>query len=617
MSSCFNDKWTLRSIAQAIVLKTVNKKKLVVPMFQRGKRWTKDQQVKFIDSIQNGYPVGSMLFYESENDSSTYILVDGLQRGTCIKEYIKNPAAFLDLENVSIDHCNKILQALGSPCSDKEVDIVRGCILSFLQQQKTFENLQFGPVATTIAAKLGISPDINKIFSAVEKINDYYKEYSSKYNSIADTEIPVIIYHGAESNLPVIFDRINSQGTPLTKYEVFAAAWPSDSPVLINSQGVFDAVTEKYDSFVNDGYAIDSYDIGKFRQEHKLTAFEFLFGLGKYLSKTYKILSFHKTLKADETSPLAFELVDACFHTSNEIGTLYRTLRNGMDLNQFQNALEESIRFVDSSLSVITEFKGNKRVENRLLHSKFMILSMVASVFRAMYGSGPDFSKKQSSWSQKEALYRKNLLLYYVFDIVSNTWSEGGTTKIYKDQREERYEKELSFKAWDDTLNSFYNTSMQRQECQKPQTAKNEEIVILNAIYKDTFTAHQQLSNKDFFDIEHIAPKNQLKKKLLQCSGKLAISTIANLCYLPQDINRMKHDKNIYQVDSYTDEELVTIQDKYCFTIKSDLEWMNIDYPDSNSFKDMQSAYRKYCDDRFALIKLKLFNSLGIEIPII
>ena len=70
-------------------------KRIVVPMFQRGKRWKKTQEKKFIDSLIKGYPVGTMLFYETfEEGKRTYILVDGLQRGNSMKKYMTNPTEF-------------------------------------------------------------------------------------------------------------------------------------------------------------------------------------------------------------------------------------------------------------------------------------------------------------------------------------------------------------------------------------------------------------------------------------------------------------------------------------------------------------------------------------------
>lgn len=49
----------------------------------------------------------------------------------------------------------------------------------------------------------------------------FFEERQDLYDKIAGTVIPVIVYTGDESNLPEIFDRINSKGTTLDRYEVY------------------------------------------------------------------------------------------------------------------------------------------------------------------------------------------------------------------------------------------------------------------------------------------------------------------------------------------------------------------------------------------------------------
>ena len=65
MSTCTTEKWTLKELAEALNSNEHSQRKLVVPMFQRGKRWSKKQQATFIDSVKNGFPVDTMLFYKN------------------------------------------------------------------------------------------------------------------------------------------------------------------------------------------------------------------------------------------------------------------------------------------------------------------------------------------------------------------------------------------------------------------------------------------------------------------------------------------------------------------------------------------------------------------------
>jgi uncharacterized protein with ParB-like and HNH nuclease domain len=80
MNGCNCENWTWQALSDALQNMHKDNKRIVVPMFQRGKRWDKDKEQTFIDSLKKGYPVGTMLFYEKmEDGQQTYILVDGLQ----------------------------------------------------------------------------------------------------------------------------------------------------------------------------------------------------------------------------------------------------------------------------------------------------------------------------------------------------------------------------------------------------------------------------------------------------------------------------------------------------------------------------------------------------------
>lgn len=88
MAGCTCENWTLQDLSSALQDMHKDNKRIVVPMFQRGKRWSCTQEQVFIDSSIKGYPVGTMLFYETfEDNKRTYILVDGLQRGNSIKKW--------------------------------------------------------------------------------------------------------------------------------------------------------------------------------------------------------------------------------------------------------------------------------------------------------------------------------------------------------------------------------------------------------------------------------------------------------------------------------------------------------------------------------------------------
>ena len=58
--------WTIREVAKAFNFRDTSNdptdRKVVIPIFQRGLRWDPNRRSKFIDSLDRGYPFGSLLF---------------------------------------------------------------------------------------------------------------------------------------------------------------------------------------------------------------------------------------------------------------------------------------------------------------------------------------------------------------------------------------------------------------------------------------------------------------------------------------------------------------------------------------------------------------------------
>ena len=608
MAGCTCENWTLQDLSSALQDMHKDNKRIVVPMFQRGKRWSRTQEQVFIDSLIKGYPVGTMLFYETfEDNKRTYILVDGLQRGNSIKKYMTNPTEFFYDDSISDEFCESILTLLGKEGQDNYA-VIRGILTSFIKKQKTFKNLQYFSVAKQIAGEFDASFDA--IEGLIDTITIFFEERQDLYDKIAGTVIPVIVYTGDESNLPDIFDRINSKGTPLDQYEVYAAAWPVNEKYTIENIDIIENIVRKYDAFVEDGYQIHGYSREEMRTTKRVNAFEYLFGFSKYLVTKYEILGFNKNLADDTVNPLAFELVNACLNDTDRIRTLYTNLRT-IDLNVLEQAICTAIDFVNSAISVVTKFKGNSRNTNKIFHSKYQVLSMISTTFKEMYANG-NYDNFAGTWNERKNIISKNLVQYYVYDIITNYWSEGGTGKIHAAAKPNRYMTEISSRAWMVALDGLFERSMLRAEVKKVASPRSEEYVILNCIYLKTFTAMDQLSI-DRFDVEHIAPKEQMRKLIEACNGDgLPISCIANLCYLPEYVNRSKKDKNFYQDKKYLlHVNLDEVESKYSFTEEADLEWMDMPYTE-NDFPVLKEYYTDYCTRRFDKIKHLLCNSLGI-----
>lgn len=613
MNSCTCENWTLEDVSNALQNLSKDNKVIVVPMFQRGKRWKKQQEQTFIDSMRKGYPVGTMLFYKKlVNNKENYILVDGLQRGNTIRKYMTNPTEFFSMNEISDSVCKEIMLAMG--LADNDATKAKKYLYEFIQKQKRFDfpPTEFFHLSQELCDLYDVS-FASHGQQVIGVLDNFFKEGKTDYDQIAKSVIPVIIYNGEESNLPEIFDRINSKGTPLNLYEVYAASWPVDKKFHVSTKEIVEAVARKYEILCEDGYIIDGYNKEKFLAAQELNAFEYVFGLSKYLTTNYKDLAFETSIGDDAVNSLAFELVNACLNDSDKIKTLHELI-NQMDVDKFQSALENAIVFVSGSLQAVTRFKGNKRNADKILHSKFQILSMISTTFKDMYDYG-NYDYHCDEWKDKKDIIQKNLLHYYVYDILTNYWFEGGTGKIHAAYKPvNRYLQPISDRSWMVAIGGYFESTMQRQESDKVKNVSKEDFVFLNCIYLKTFTAMDQLS-MDKFDVEHIAPKSQMQKLIKKTNSHgLPISCIANLCYLPEFANRSKRDKNFYQDKKYRKiVDLEEVESKYSFTTETDLEWMDIDYG-TNDTEFLIASFTDFLNNRFQALKEKFCKSLDINI---
>lgn len=623
MSNRTTEIWTLQKINDALLNLEHEEKKIVIPRFQRGQRWKPDQEESFIDSVRKGYPVGTLLFYKTvEADDSgkikeVYTLVDGLQRSTAVSRYLQAPMKFFSEKDVSEEFVNDVFGLLGFPEIQKDnlKPIIINKYVDYIQGLKSFNNPQTYSLAKSIFDSIAV-PNSDKMEEMIECLSKHLQETIQNHNEIAQSEIPAVVYTGDENDLPEIFRRINSKGTPLNQYEIYAASWPQKKTIEVRNIEIVNYVLAKYDALNDDIYNIQGYDRDEIRVSKKLTLFEYVFGLGKWLSATFPLISFDKHLKADEVTPIGFELLDACFFDTKKIGEIYKRLQD-VNVNHLEKALTDCIKTVDKIVSPITRFKGNKRKDEiKPIYAKNQILSIIAFIFREKY-SFDNLRCPKPDWNEKEELIKKRVFAHFVYDIISVEWDQG-SSKLHQAIVTGRYNEDIASSAWESALTNMYEKEKLSQERSNVRKASNADIAFLNCIYLNKFTAMDQLS-LERFDIEHIATKDLMKDLIQKASknGGLPISCVANLCYLPEYENRAKGRNTFYQDTSYLNRvTLKEIEDKYSFTTYEDLEWVELPFV-MGDFDDLKDEYISFLDKRFEIQKRKFYDVMGINPSVI
>lgn len=607
------ESWQLSDIAYAMKNNDGNGRKIIIPIFQRGKRWDKNLKESLIDSLLKGYPVGTLLFAEKGN--KTYSVVDGLQRCTTISEYILNPTLRENLQDVDtqvLDQC-RITFFPGNEnvtINNKINDI----ILKFISRHKSFDEIEVGDIAEELYGQIKGDDDEN--FRSMQKqlkdiLKPWYSKYKAEFESIKQTEIPVIVYIGNNEYLNDIFSRINKKGKDLTDYEIYAATWDLTT-YTINDKEIVEAVIKKYDNLALDDYTIEDYNSDEIRKRKQLTAFGFLFGLGKTLVKKYAFLDLESRKGDDEVSEIGFELIDACLNNSKNVCNLANVIRDRkIDLNLLNRRLNEAITFVQETLAPICTFRGNSRDKIQFLHPKYLILALIAFTFREMYDVN-DMKQMRPSWDTSKNRIKRNLLAHYVFGIVRNEWHDGGIGKMYSAVKDRAFLEDLEKAQWESMLNGYFETQLLKRQQQKFSVPSTADKLLLNCIYTDVFTVKDNCFDVNY-DIEHLATK-KLMEKLMKESGNekgLPVAHIANLCYLPEGINRKKKDKTIYE-DKSISMPIEEIEKKFSFTQSQDFEFLELPYIKGDD-GELENEYIKFLRKRFEVQKKKIYQSLQIN----
>ena len=631
-----NELWQVKNFrAEDIFIRLIKTKTFKVPKYQRTLVWTEKQKETFIDSIKKGYPFGSLLLYDDQYKDE-YLVIDGLQRSRTICEFIQNPTKFFDRNDVDSKYLEKIYDLSSDFIENKykfleEVaDILETWLKKDYKTMKDVKSMQFIDYAYEISNKF---PSFkSKEREIVNIIKPSLIKYKEKCNDLCNAKVPaIIIGERNENKLPEIFDRINSKGTQLSRYQIYAAKWTLSRFKLDDSKlsdEILDFIKKMYSERAKQGYKIYEYDAMELDKKRVVNFYDLLFGFGQMVSKNFPYL-YNSNISPDTVVSSAFTLFNSCLgYKSSELDNLLENYRKKLkedEINLFLSAIYEAIRFVDIKiLKAVTRFKFNKRTAVSIIHSENQINSMIASIFIAKHGEissstnlnketqviNLNLRKQNKNWKQKEKQFKKNMIKFYVSDIMSSKWKGSGDSFLYQIlYNQDRYLREMDWEEFENNFDSFVTKiNSERNEQSKVAGPKKIEKLILKTIYLDKFTAFDQLNNSKY-DIEHLATKKIMVTKCKKFDISLPISSIGNLCLLPEYENRTKKDKILYDDSNYVDSIgqaiLKTIEEKYTFTEKNDFDFLL-----EKEKENFIEGYYKFLNNRVSKMKIHVKNNI-------
>lgn len=621
--------WKAETITASELNEKIEKNSIKVPDYQRGIVWKDVQKEKLIDSIKNGYPFGSLLLYRDDRKD---LLIDGLQRTNTISTFINNPAYFFnenDIDDKSIDKIYSLLELNGKENEIKEKII--NILLEWVREHKTLQEVERMQYINFVYCLINEFPTAKgKEKSICEIIAPMFDNYISICRKIINTPIPMLVFEGDEEILPEIFERINSQGTKLTKYQIYAATWNRDGVKIINEElsEIIKFVIEMYEDRNSSGLQTDDYNASSFRNHREVNFYELIFGFGKLISLKYPHLFEYKDDPSDVPT-IGFNLINACLLAKNsDVKKLNLKLRETFveddKINEFLIEIINCIDRIDKLLSKTIKFKGNSRsgTKVRPLHTEMQIVSIIASYFIMKNVEIVDEDEKvikvnlkenNRTWKTFLNQFKDNMLKTYILDIIYEKWRGSGDKKLNNIiENPDFYGRNISEEEFKNGLNLWFETiKKERKEYKKISNVKEPEKVILNLVYSEIFSAGDQIDDSKY-DIEHLVPKGLLRKRLEIINDsstetfKLPISSIGNLCFLPEYENRVKKEKTIYQDFSYRKNIKISMQEleeKYTFTCENDMKWLDQVKLDG---EELEKQYLNFIDKRFGKILEKL-----------
>ncbi|MFK2825329.1 DUF262 domain-containing protein [Bacillus sp. B190/17] len=538
-----------------------------VPKIQRNLVWSQPQKEKFIDTLKQGFPFGSLLFYKKSNGED-FLLVDGLQRTSTILEYSLNPTQYFSKSEIEDDYIHFLLDHVPS-LSNNDEEWIREKIEQWVKQRSGFtEKEKFTSYYLTKHLKSELL--LKEISISDELFEDILTNLSSFIDSIKTSsdiskiEIPVVVYYGQESNLPEIFERINSRGTKLNRYQIFAATWEKE--FRIQNQKIIDAIRLKYEKLIESGFQIDNYNSKElYHTDATFTLFEYLFGMGKFLQDSHPLLfGQRKAGQTDSTDSLAFNIASICRAVpSQELNSLEDRMLE-INLQTFENAILQAIDFVEQALRPVLAFQAHRAKKKaagdyKIFHGESQIVALIGCVFHLRFDEN---LIERPTWKQDKKRLEKTLPAHYLYDLLRDYWRGSSDSKLKKIIVEPlksdslplvdslRYGQFISKEQWNSILTMWFEEQLARKETKRVNIG-DKEVLFLKYLYKGLLTFDEA---HHLYEIDHILPVERLKKAASQTNG-LPISCVANLSFIPSDSNNKKKEKSFEEYLIYLKEK--------------------------------------------------------------
>ena len=610
--------WKIRDLLDAL-----DRGRLSLPPYQRRGVWEEGKQKRLISSLKSNWPIGSLLFSNSDDDNEKgFLLIDGQQRVTAIRDYCKNPCRYLEATDISADVMERICVFIKTNLGMDQRARVASTLTQWLRSCSSMEkDGGFSPsvLADLFHEELHVTAD-TKLTAACE---DIVNDLSANWD-LSERQVPIVFFSGSSEVVAEIFRLINTAGAPLGTFDIIAAVWFKEkTDTVIKNPKIISHIRNSYDRQIADGMTFESaFD------DRPPMLVEYLFGLGKLLIEKYPHF-FGQPSALNETDELGFKLAAICHGLAfgkksmerlNSVMKKRCSSSGRIDPTNFENAVIDACTFVGEALDDILLIRLNRASAQsppEILHNTDQLVSMIC---RALVGKyKPDFKSVRKEWAREQPILKLTMRQFYLQDILESRWQGAAATRLFdrvwSNAGDGKYEPSSFYLdafdkgEWKTILAAYHEKAKMERRRTGRYVTKVHRTFLKFAIHSSL--KHNQQTGAAY-EIEHLYPVSRLEQLIkVDKSDRAgwAIDHVANLALFSRKLNREKSGETLAEYcDGLTPQELKKLQKEGLNMLMCDVQ--DVALPKGKSKRFTRADYESFLDKRFEKMSDEILECL-------